>query len=96
MKISELTAEIVKDYCGISDSDSDVLIENTIIPSAKAFIKGYTALSDEQLDEHEDITTACMILINDMYSNREYTLSWQRQVNPAVSTILGLYAKNYL
>lgn len=96
MVLSELTAEIVKDYCGISDSDSDEIIENVLIPAAKSFISGYTGLNAAELDKHEEITTAAMILVNDLYTQREYTLSWQKQVNPAVSAILGLYAVNYL
>lgn len=96
MKISEITPEIVKDYCGISDNDSDELIKNVLMPSAKSYIVGYTGLSEQEIDEHEDISHAFIVLINDMYTQRDYTLSFQKQVNPAVSTILGLYSVNYL
>ena len=73
MKMSELTAGIVKDYCGISDDDSA-----------------------EQCDEHEDISLACMVLVNDMFTQRDYTISMHRQISPTVKTILGMYAVNYL
>lgn len=96
MKISEITPEMVKDYCGISDNDSDEIIKNVLMPSAKSYIVGYTGLSEEEIDEHEDISHAFMVLVNDMYTQRDYTLSFQKQVNPAVSTILGLYSVNYL
>ena len=96
MKISEITPEIVKDYCGISDNDSDKIIADVLIPSAKSYIIGYTGLSEEEIDKHEDISHAFMVLVNDMYTQRDYTLSFQKQVNPAVSTILGLYSVNYL
>lgn len=96
MKISEITPEIVKDYCGISDNDSDEIIKNALMPSAKSYIVGYTGLSEEEIDEHEDLSIAFMVLVSDMYSQRDYTLSFQKQVNPAVSTILGLYSVNYL
>ena len=95
MKISEITPEIVKDYCGISDNDSDKIV-NVLMSSAKAYIMGYTGLSAKEVDLHEDLTTAFMVLVNDMYTQRDFTLSFQKQVNPAVSTILGLYAVNYL
>ena len=96
MKISEISLQIVKDYCGISYSDSDEIIENVMIPSAKSFILGYTGLSSEQVEKYDDFAFALLILVNDMYSNREYTLNVNRQVNPAVKTLLGMHSVNYL
>lgn len=94
--MSELTPDIVKDYCGISDSDSDDVIRNILIPAAKKYIIGYTGLTAEQCDEHEDISLACMVLVNDMFTQRDYTINSGRQLNPTVKTILDLYAVNYL
>lgn len=96
MKISELTVGIIKDYCGISDDDSDDIIEKVLLPAAREYIKGYTGLTAEQCDEHEDLSIACMVLVNDMFSQRDYTISMHRQVSPTVKTILGMYAVNYL
>ncbi len=96
MKMSELTADIVKDYCGISDDDSDNIIEKVLLPAAREYIKGYTGLTAEQCDEHEDISLACMVLVNDMFTQRDYTISMHRQISPTVKTILGMYAVNYL
>lgn len=96
MKISELTAQMVKDYSGISDEDSDDIITNMLMPAAKAYIMGYTGLTVEQLDEHDDLAAAFCILVNDMFTNREYTLSSHKQVAPAVKTILSMYAVNNL
>lgn len=95
MKVSEVTAAFVKDFCGISDNDSDAIVA-VMMSAAKDFIKGYTGLSEEQIDGFEDITDAYLILVNDMFSQRDYTLSSHKQVNPAVKTILGLHAVNYL
>ncbi|MBQ3916437.1 MAG: phage gp6-like head-tail connector protein [Ruminococcus sp.] len=96
MRISDLTAAVVKDYCGISDEDSDTIINDVLLPAAKAYIRGFTGLTEEQCDEHDDLTTACMVLVNDMFTSRDYTLSSHRQVSPTVRTILSLYAVNYL
>lgn len=96
MKASELTLEIIKDYCGICDNDSDEIIEKVLLPSAKSFVKGYTGLTESEIDKYDDISIACMVLVNDMYTQRDYTLNLQKQVNPCVRTILGMYAKNYL
>lgn len=96
MKVSELTLDIVKDYCGICDNDSDEMIEKVLMPSAKSFVKGYTGLSETEIDQYEDISIACMVLINDMYTQRDYTLSLQKQVNPCVKNILAMYSKNLI
>lgn len=95
MKMSEITPQIVKDYCGISDDDSDDIIEKVLLPAAREYIKGYTGLTAEQCDDHEDISIACMVLVNDMFSQRDYTISMHRQVSSTVKTILGMYAVNY-
>lgn len=96
MKISELTAAMVKDFTGISDDDSDNIVEDLLMPAAKAYIKGYTGLTEEQLDEYDDLATAFCVLVNDMFTNRDYTISSHRQLSPTVKTILSLYAVNHL
>ena len=96
MKISELTSEMVKDYIGISDDDSDDIFGTLLMPAAKAYITGYTGLTEEQLDEHDDLAVAFCVLVNDMFTQRDYTTSIHRQVSPTVKTILSLYAVNHL
>ena len=39
---------------------------------------------------------AYLVLINDGFYNRDYTLSWQKQVNPYVDRILNAHRKNYV
>ena len=95
MTVSEVTAATIKDYCGISDTDSDAII-SILMSSAKAYIKGYTSLTDAEIEEHEDITLAYMVLVNDMYTQRDYTLSLHKQVSPTVKNILSMYAKNHV
>ena len=96
MKISELTSSMVKDYCGISDDDSDDIVGNMLMPAAKAYIKGYTGLTDEQIDEHDDLAIAFCVLVNDMFTQRDYTTSIHRQVSPTVKNILSMYAVNHI
>lgn len=96
MTISSLTTAVVKDYCGISDTDSDDLITNVLLPAAKAYIIGYTGLTAEKCDEYNDLTVACMVLVNDMFTQRDYTISSHRQLSPTVKNILSMYAVNHL
>lgn len=95
MKISEVTDEQLKDFCGIYDDESGDNLE-IMKSAALSRIRSFTNLTDEEIDEHEDITYAYMVLVNDAFQNRDYTLSWQKQLNPLVSDILHAYAKNYL
>ena len=65
--------------------------------AAKAFIRSYTALSDVEIDNLDDLGTAYMVLINDMYTNREYNSAQQRKsttLNPCVKTILDMHSFN--
>ncbi len=89
MKLSELKDEVLKEFCGMDD-DTDLL--SVYKEAAKAFIKEDTILkTNEDLDKHEDITFAYMVLINDMSLNRDYTVS-RDKLNPTVSKILARYS----
>lgn len=94
MKVSEVTLQDVKDSTGYSSNRSDALF-NIYMDSALAFIVGYTGLTPEEIDTHEDITTAYMCLVGDMFANR-YTTVENDKLNPTVKQILSLYAINYL
>ena len=92
MKISELTDEKIKEYCGIDD-DSTLL--EAYKAAAKQFIIGYTGMTSDELEGHEDLTLAYLVLINDMSYNRDFTVS-RDTLNPTVSTLLSLYSKNHI
>lgn len=98
MKVSEISLDTVKDFCGISDDDSDNILA-VVMPAARSFISNYTHLTAEQIDELDDMATAYMVLVNDMYSNRDYNSSQARQstkLNPCVKTILDMHSHNYV
>lgn len=90
MKISEITDNQIREYCGMSD---DVTILDVYKSSAKSFIIGYTGLTEEEIEEHEDLTIAYCVLINEMSFNRDYTVNRDTS-NPCVSTILSMYSRN--
>lgn len=54
---------------------------------------GYTGLSVDGLDEHEDITIAVLTLISDMWDNRSMTVD-RANVNRVIDTILGMHCVN--
>ena len=58
-------------------------------------MKGYTGLNEAAIDTHEDITIAVLVLVSDMYDNRQMTVD-KNNVNRVVDTILGMYCVNLL
>lgn len=94
MKLSEVTLDRVKAYCGVSGTDSDGLLE-LIMDGARAFMLNYTGLTEEQAEEYSDLTLAYLVLVNEMFTNRTYTVDMQ-SVNPFAAQIMGLYRMNLL
>lgn len=92
MKISEVTLDIVKTYLRVDYDDEDTLI-NSILQSALSYILHYTGLTIEQVEQLEDITSAYLILIQDMFDNRSMYVN-NANVNRTVSTILDMHSKN--
>lgn len=94
MKVSELTIQELKDYARVEHNDDDVQF-GIILASIKSYVKGYTGMSDEQLDTKEDITIAVQVLANEMYENRTMTVQ-NDKVNKVVQSILDMYCLNLL
>lgn len=94
MRISEIPVQEVREYIGISDHDEDRTVK-ICCDAAKAFIIGYTGLTAEELDNHEDLTIAYLVIINDMYTNRDYSVQ-KNSLNPIAAQLLAMYSVNYL
>lgn len=92
MKISELTDEIIKEYCGM---DAEEPLLETYKAAARAFISGYTGLASDKLDTFDDLSMAYLILINDMSINRDYSVS-KDTVNPSVGSILNMHCIKHI
>jgi uncharacterized phage protein (predicted DNA packaging) len=94
MKINEVDIVCVKDYLHI-DYDNDDLLIGMIMEAANAYIKAYTGLGDDSICTFDDLTIAYMILIADMYDNRDYHIQ-NDKVNKVVESIMGLHCINLL
>lgn len=97
MKVSDVSAQNVMDFLRI---DTPTQVEETeiaaMMTAAKNYIVGYTGLTLEEIDEHEDITIAYEVLIADMFDNRNYQTDKPTYVNRTVQSILSLYRVNLL
>lgn len=94
MKISEVTIDDLKEYANV-DHDYDDKILSNILLSSKSYIKSYTGLNEEQIDSKEELTIALMILCNELYENRIYTVE-NDKVNKIVNSILDMHSINLL
>lgn len=96
MKISVISDTQIFSYMRVDDpTQEDTNLLSIIKPAAKSFIIGYTALTAEELDEHEDLTIAYLVLIEDMFDNRALTVN-SANLNRTTENILSMYAKNHI
>ena len=100
MKMSELSVlsavnYLRLDYGSLDDSEKDEI--EMLIRAARDYVKSYTGLSDDEVDEHEDITVAALILVQDMFDNRSrYVQNTSSQPNRTVETILNMHCVNLI
>ena len=94
MKIRDISLETVKDYLKVENDIEDGLIDN-ILTASKNYVKNYTGLTDAEIDTKEDITLEVLVLANEMYSNREYTVD-KNILNPVITSILNMHSMNLL
>jgi hypothetical protein len=94
MKISQVTEQELKDYAHVYHDDDNLLFAS-ILAAVKAYIKGYTGLSEEQLDSKEDLTMAMFVLSNELYDNRTFAVE-NDKVNTVIKSILDMHSVNLL
>lgn len=97
MKVSEITAEDVASYIRLDGEELNEKEDElcAMLQSARAFIRSYTSLTDEEIDRHEDFYIVVLILCQDMHDNR-VLYTEKTNLNKVVDTILGMHRKNLL
>lgn len=103
MKVSQIT---IDDICRQIRQDKEYLTpdDEALIPvlqkAALEYVKAYTSLNEEQIDTHEDITIAVLVLISDLYDNRQMYVNngskGYMNSNRVVETILNMHCMNFL
>lgn len=98
MKVSEITTA---DICRQIREEEEYLTKEdkmhleTLKDAAVEYVKSYTGLTAKEIEQHEDITIAVLVLISDMYDNRQMYVD-KNNSNKVVDTILGMYCVNLL
>lgn len=95
MRASEITLAVIKKFCREDYDDQDDILKDVILPTARSFVISYTGLGTDELDDHEDITIALLVLCSEMYDERRYTVDMS-SLNPLAKGILDLHCKNYV
>ena len=93
MKLSALTPVEVLAFLRLEEDDD--LPADMLLTAAKSYVKGYTGLTDEELDQYEDITVAVLVICADLYENRLLTVE-SGNVNRVIDAILSMHSKNLL
>ena len=94
MIVSEVTTDYLAEYLRIADPDEkDERMLEQMLTSAKVFCRSYMGRDD--LDAHEDIVHAVLVLVQDMYDNRTLYVPNSR-LNYVVEGILNRYSVNLL
>lgn len=93
--MSEVTVTNVAEYLRLEEGEYSEALLTSLLNTAKEFIKSYTGLTIDQIDEHEDFYIVVMILCQDMYDNRSMYVD-KNNLNKVVETILGMHSVNLL
>lgn len=82
-------------------SEDEISYINSLKEAAISYVKGQTGIKEidteddngRKLDDYEDLTTVVLVLVADMYDNRQYSVD-KSSVNKVAESILGLYRFN--
>ncbi len=77
-------------------TSEDVALLTAIKTAAINYCSQYTGLSESDLNDYEDITIACLVLISDMWDNRSILAERSSGSNVVIENILSMHTKNLL
>ena len=95
MKFSEVTINDLIRYCNAYDDESTKKDLKVILEGVKSYIKSYTGLNDEEVDDIEDLTLVLLAISSDMFDHREFSIE-SKNVNSLYKSILDMHSMNYL
>jgi len=95
MRLSQLTEADVLLFLHLDGTEGDIS-PSALLAAARGYIRSETGLDDEEMDEHEDLSAAALVLCADMYENRLMTseMKYGGSSNRTVEAILGFHRKN--
>lgn len=96
MKVSELKVEDLISHAREDGTDQEVVKSfEKLLPASKSYIKNYTGLTLEEIDNIEEFPIVVMVLANEMYENRLLTVE-DDKVSSYIKSILDMNSVNLL
>lgn len=95
MKINDITVNDLKNYLNIMHDEDNALIQS-ILHGAKSYIRSYTGLSTEELDEYEDLSIVLYVIASESYDNRSMQIDKTAKANPLIENMLNIHSVNLL
>lgn len=95
MKISEVKVDYIISYCNAYQDEDTKRDMEIILAAAKSYIKSYTGLDDDAMDEYEDLTLILLAIVSDSYDNRSFSVETSK-VNNLYQSILDMHCTNLL
>lgn len=91
MKISDINIEVVQQYLRLPIGAGDVQEElelSMYLDAARSYLKKYTGLADEEIDENEYYSIPILMLIAEFYENK--SIKGTRYVNEIFQRFVDL------
>jgi len=98
MRVSDITATDVANYLRIDDPNEVELSEiNMFMDSAKASIRSMTGLTQEEIDDLDDMVHPFFLLVSDQFDNRNGHIENKNTVvNQSIMETIRRHSVNYL
>ena len=96
MKASSLqAADVLNHLRVISDyaSPEDIAFAGACLDAAKSYVRNHCNITDEYMDEHEELAIAVLVLAGDMFDSRNAYVD-EDKPNMTLQTILGHHDMN--
>lgn len=94
MKVSELTTTSLQDYLRTDETAATL---DPFLEGAISYVKQYAGLTDEQMDEGDDIAMCVLAVASDMYDQRQTQVSVNNSyINRLVDSMLFMHSRNLL
>ncbi|NFG65913.1 phage gp6-like head-tail connector protein [Clostridium botulinum] len=91
IKMNEVTTDLLVNYCNAYDEDKELL---EIFKDASVdYIKSYTGLTVDEINNKNDLTIALLVLVSGMFDSRSIEAD-KTNINLILDSILGLHSRN--
>lgn len=91
MKVSDINIEVIEQYLQLEidkENPAEIIEMNMYIDASKSYLKQYTGLSDEEIDEYTHLVPPTLLLISDMYENK--TLDGSKVENRTFKSLINI------